>query len=325
MTYINFIGTSKRILLHGLFPYCRGRPKNIPPRFPNKLKGTMIMSYRTLLVYLDDAAQIDDRVRLGASLAKTHGAHLVGTAMTGIPRNMAATWAKGVGGDKVATYIGTIHRSVARTVHDFESVAKETGLTSFEGQLVEDIEEDGLTRWARYADLVIVGQTNPQDIVSSRVPHLAEHVAISSGTPVLVLPYAGQFRTLGQRVLIAWNGSAQAARAVRSALPLLQQANDVCVAIFHASSDAESDLAFAENKIISFLGRHGIDARVVRHPRNETSDVDVGDLLLSMAADVDADMLVMGCYGHTRFKEILLGGATRTVLRSMTIPVLMAH
>lgn len=156
------------------------------------------MSYKTLLVYLDDAAQIDDRVRLAASLAKTHGAHLIGTAITGIPHNMAETWAKGIGGDNVATYLGTIQRAVSRTVRDFESVAQEAGLTLFEGQLVEDIEEDGLTRWARYADLVVVGQYNPQDGVSSRVPHLAEHVAISSGAPVLVVPYAGQFRTLGQ-------------------------------------------------------------------------------------------------------------------------------
>lgn len=283
------------------------------------------MSYKTLLVYLDDAAQIDERVRLAASLAKAHGAHLVGTAITGIPRNMAATWAKGIGGDKVATYLGTLHRSIARTVHDFESMVQDAGVSSFEGQLVEDIEEDGLTRWARYADLVIVSQTNPQDTVSSRVPHLAEYVAISSGAPILVLPYTGQFRTPGQHVLIAWNGSAQAVRAVKSAMPVLQRAAKVDVAIFSASSDTESDLAFTENRITAFLARHGVQANVIRQARDEECNVDVGDLLLSMTADIDADLLVMGCYGHTRLKEILLGGVTRTILRSMTLPVLMAH
>ena len=283
------------------------------------------MCYKTLLVYLDDTAQTDDRVRLAATLAKAHDAHLAGTAITGIPHNMAATWAKGIGGDKVATYLGTLHRSVARTVHDFESVVQETGLNSFEGQMIEDIEEDGLTRWARYADLVIVSQYNPQDPVSSRVPHLAEYVAISSGAPVLVLPYAGQFKTLGQHVLIAWNGSAQAVRAVRGALPMLQRAAEVDVAIFSASSDAESDLAFTESRITAFLAKHDVKANVIRRPRDDESNIDIGDLLLSMTADVDADLLVMGCYGHTRLKEILLGGATRTILRSMTLPVLMAH
>lgn len=283
------------------------------------------MSYKTILVYLDDDAQIDDRVRLAASFAKIHDAYLIGTAMTGVSNNMAATWAKGIGGDKMATYLGTIRRNVARTVHDFELAAQEAGITLFEGQLVDDFEEDGISRWARYADLVIVSQYNSQDAVSSRVPHLAEHVAIDSGAPVLVLPYAGQFRTIGQHILIAWNGSAQAARAVRSALPILQRAARVDVALFTSSSDTESELAFAEKGITSFLARHAVQASVIRRPRDEQANVDVGDLLLSTAADVDADLLVMGCYGHTRVKEILLGGATRTVLGSMTVPVLMAH
>jgi nucleotide-binding universal stress UspA family protein len=289
------------------------------------MRNEQTMSYKTILVYLDDAAHVDDRVRLAANLAKTYGAHLLGTAMTGIPSGMAATWANGIGGDKVATYLGTVHRTAARTLHDFKFIAQEIGVATFEGQLVEDVAEDGLNRWVSYADLVIVSQYNPQDPVSSRVADLGEYVAMSNGVPVLVVPHAGQYKTIGDRVLIGWNGSAQAVRAVRSALPILQRAAKVEVAIFSSSGDAESDLIFTEGKIIEFLARHGVQASVIRRPRNEESNVDVGDLLLSMVADVDANLLVMGCYGHTRFKEILLGGTTRTILRSMTVPVLMAH
>lgn len=160
------------------------------------------MSYKTILVYLDDSAHVDDRVRLAATLAKLYDAHLVGTAMTGIPSGMAATWTHGIGADKTSAYIGSIRRNVARAVQDFESIAKEAGVASFEGQLVEDIEEDGASRWARYADLVVVSQYNPQDSISSRVPHLGEYIAMSSGAPLLVLPYAGQFKSIGQHALV---------------------------------------------------------------------------------------------------------------------------
>jgi nucleotide-binding universal stress UspA family protein len=283
------------------------------------------MSFKTILVYLDDAANVDDRIRLAAGLAKTHDAHLVGAAMTGIPSELVATWTHGMGAEKASAHVGSVHRNAARAVHDFETLAREAGVATPEGQLVEAIEEDGAVHWARYADLVVVGQYNPDGSASPRLAHLGEHIAMHSAAPVLVLPYAGRFQSVGQHVLVAWNGSTQSARALRHALPLLQRAARVDVVVFSAASDKGSDLDFDESQVIAFLARHRVQASVTRRPRNEESKVDVGDLLLSMAADIDADLLVMGCYGHTRFRETLFGGVTRTVLRSMTIPVFMAH
>lgn len=283
------------------------------------------MSFKTILVYLDDAANIDDRIRMGASLAKTHDAHLVGVAMTGIPSDMVATWTHGIGADKASAHVGIAHRNAARAVHDFEAIAHEAGVSRLEGQLVEAFEEDGAICWARYADLVVVGQYNPDGSAPPRLSHLGEHIAMSSGAPVLVLPYAGQFQSMGQRVLVAWNGSTQSVRALRQALPLLQRAAKVDIAVFSSASDEVSELDFDEGQLIAFFARHGVQASVTRRPRDEESKVDVGDLLLSMAADVDADLLVMGCYGHTRFRETLFGGVTRTVMRSMTLPVFIAH
>jgi nucleotide-binding universal stress UspA family protein len=283
------------------------------------------MSFKTILVVLDDAANIDDRIRLAASLAKTHDAHLVGAAMTGIPSDMVATWTHGIGADKASAHVGTVHRNAARAVHDFEAIAHEAGVATPEGQLVEAFEEDGAIQWARYADLVLVGQYNPDGSASPRLSHLGEHIAMSSGAPVLVLPYAGQFQSVGQHVLVAWNGSTQSARAVRQALPLLQRAAKVDIVVFSSASDKVADLDFDESQLVAYLARHRVQASVARRPRNEESTADVGDLLLSMAADIDADLLVMGCYGHTRFRETLFGGVTRTVLRSMTVPVFMAH
>nr|WP_314624407.1 universal stress protein [uncultured Noviherbaspirillum sp.] len=283
------------------------------------------MSFKTILVYLDDAANVDDRIRLAASLARTHDAHLVGAAMTGIPSDMVATWTHGIGADKASAHVGTVHRNAARAVHDFEATAHEAGVAAPEGRIVEAFEEDGAIRWARYADLVVVGQYNPDGSASPRLSHLGEHIAMSSGAPVLVLPYAGRFQSVGQHVLVAWNGSTQSARALRHALPLLQNAAKVDIAVFSSASDKVPALDFDESRLTAFLARHSVQANVIRRPRDEESKVDVGDLLLSMAADVDADLLVMGCYGHTRFRETLFGGVTRTVLRSMTIPVFIAH
>jgi nucleotide-binding universal stress UspA family protein len=138
---------------------------------------------------------------------------------------------------------------------------------------------------------------------------------------VLIVPYAGRFETIGREVLIAWSPRHEAARAMRDALPLLQHAEKVrLVAV--ASSDDEArqwqrDFADA----VEWLGRHGVKTTASL----TVSEVDVGNELLSLAADPGVDLIVMGGYGHTRLREFVLGGATRTLLQSMTVPVLMSH
>jgi nucleotide-binding universal stress UspA family protein len=178
-------------------------------------------------------------------------------------------------------------------------------------------EEDtysALCSQARYADLIVLGQSNPDARTEGALlQDLPEYVALHCGRPVLVVPYTGSYSTLGKRVLIAWNGSVEAARAVAAALPLLQRATRVAVAMFDATETG--------GEIVRYLERHGVRADVLHTP----GPVDIGNAILSCAANIDADLLVMGCYGQSRFREMMLGGASRTVLASMTLPVLMAH
>ncbi|WP_298234480.1 universal stress protein [uncultured Azohydromonas sp.] len=168
-------------------------------------------------------------------------------------------------------------------------------------------------RQALVHDLVVLGQFDRDDPAGPGVPaDFVETVALDSGRPVLSVPYAGRFTDVGQRVLIAWKPTRESARAVAAALPLLQEGAEVHVASW--GSDP--------HELEPLLRRHGIEAE---YHREGPAPHEIGDALLSLAADVSADLLVMGCYGHSRARELMLGGASRTVLQSMTVPVLLAH
>jgi nucleotide-binding universal stress UspA family protein len=208
-------------------------------------------------------------------------------------------------------------------LHVYETIIGRTSVTSFEKQLVDDEAAGGISLHARYCDLTVVGQEDPQEPSPALMSGFPEYVAMSSGSPTLVVPNIGNFSTVGERVLIAWNASIQALHAVRGALPLLRRASSVEVVVFNAASrrDVYGDEPGAD--IALFLTRHGVKVNVMQEEIG--SEVDVGNALLSLAAGLGADLLVMGCYGHSRFREMLLGGATRVILESMTLPVLMAH
>jgi nucleotide-binding universal stress UspA family protein len=139
---------------------------------------------------------------------------------------------------------------------------------------------------------------------------------------VLLVPYAGRFPAVGRKVLIAWNAGREAARAVVDALPLLARASTVHVVSFNPEKGGADHGAVPGADIAQFLVRHGI--KVVVHRQNN-GGVDVGNQILSRAADLEIDLIVMGAYGHARMREMVLGGVTRTLLETMTVPVLMSH
>ncbi len=147
-------------------------------------------------------------------------------------------------------------------------------------------------------------------------------MALAVGRPVLVVPYAGRFEACGRRVLVAWNASRAATRAVNDAMPLLAGAETVTVLCVDPDEDrrAHGDVPGAD--VAVHLARHGVKARV---ESTASGGIGVGNAVLSRASDIGADLLVMGAYGHTRVRELLLGGATRTILESMTVPVLLSH
>jgi nucleotide-binding universal stress UspA family protein len=165
----------------------------------------------------------------------------------------------------------------------------------------------------------VLGQQQPDEPPVGRLPPgFVSSVLIASGRPALVVPYAGEFAKVGDIVLVAWKPTPESARALKAALPLMQAARHVHVV---AWGDPPSVAGQAPD-IGSYLKLHDIDARV--HWEGEETPR-LGEMLLSRAADYSADLLVMGCYGHSRAREFVLGGVSRTVLASMTVPVLMSR
>jgi nucleotide-binding universal stress UspA family protein len=277
------------------------------------------MSYKTILVHADLSVHAPARIRLAAAIANAEGGHLVGAAMTGISRFVYTDSGIDLERSVVAGYIDTLHEHARQALEQFEAVAREAGVRSFEPRLVGDDPEGGLVLLSRFADLVVLSQTDPGHQVPGVVRDLPEYVMLNVARPVLVVPYAGNHQRLDGKALVAWDAGLEASRALANALPLLKRASSVTVAQFNAGDGA--DLAAQSADVAAWLGRHGIEPQVVE----QRTAIDEGNALLSLAADRQADLIVMGGYGHTRFRELLLGGVTKTVLESMTAPVLMSH
>lgn len=279
------------------------------------------MSYKTLLVHVDQSPRSAVRTTLAAQLAKAHGAHLVGAATTGISRFVFSQGAFNPEDPVFAHHLEHLRQYARGALGTFEPVAARLGVEPVETRLVDDDAAGGIALHARYADLTIIGQFDPTTAVPGLMPNFVETVVLNSGRPVLVVPYAGQASGNFRRPLVAWDGGIPASRAIAGALPLLCQAGTTDVVIFnpHADADAHGDEPGAD--LALYLARHGIQVNVTER----TVTGATGEALLSIAADLGSDLIVMGAYGHTRFREVVLGGVTRTVLQSMTVPVLMAH
>ncbi|WP_164558034.1 universal stress protein [Massilia atriviolacea] len=276
--------------------------------------------YKTILVHVDASAGLQARVQLAARVALAHGAHLVGVAPTGLSAYLYPLSAMDAGMPPVAFPIDEVRADAARSLDLFDSTARQLGVTSLERRMVDDEAGVGLCLQARYADLVVIGAP-PADTVLFARPGVAGQVLLNCGRPVLVTPSAGAGEAIGTRVTVAWNGSAQAMRAIASALTLLQGAAqvDLVVAGKTGLSDLDGEQPGAD--IAPYLARHGIKVAL------STIDGGAGDgeSLLSFAARKGADLIVMGAFGRSRLREFVLGGVTRTALLSSPIPLWMAH
>ncbi len=279
------------------------------------------MSYKTVLVHVDQSRQAPMRVGVAADIARAQSAHLVGAAMTGISRYVFDSGAFNPNDPTFSHHLEHLRRYASEGLHKFEAVARATGVDEIEARVVDDDAAGGMALQARYADLTVIGQFDPSESVPGLMSNFPEHVILHSGRPVLVVPYAGSFSGKFRKAVIAWDGGMAASRAIAGALPLLAAADAVDILIFNPEQDAEAHGEQPGADLALFLARHGVKANVHAH----RSDIDTGNALLSVAADLDAELLVMGAYGHARFREVVLGGVTRTVLASMTVPVLMAH
>ena len=279
------------------------------------------MNFKTLLVHVDASAQAAARIALAARLAITHEAHLVGAAMTGISRIIFEDNPIRPPDPVLIHHVEGLRDSARLALKNFEDIARQAGVTSVESRLIDDDPASGMAIQTRYADLAVVGQFDPDEPVPGLMSDFPASVFMQGVRPVLIVPYTAQSMRPFARAMIAWDASMTATRAVTGALPLLQAASAVDVVVFNASPRTDTHGELPGSDLAMYLARHGVAVNVI----SRRTDIDIGNSLLSLCADQGSDLLVMGGYGHTRFREILLGGATRTVLESMTLPVLMAH
>lgn len=279
--------------------------------------------YKDLLVVLDAGEDALGRLEFAAVLAERFAAHLVGLypiPSPDLPRR--AGYAELAALEPVYREWREQALERAEALHTaFEHAARLRGISA-EWRAVSGGWDANPALHARYVDLAILGQRDPGDDEMATFRPRPERVTLASGRPILVVPYAGRFAAVGSRVLVAWNAGREAARAVADAMPLLVAADAVTVLAIdpQPGPDGHGELPGAD--IALHLARHGVKAQIERTP---SADVPVGEVLLSRAADLGVDLLVMGAYGHSRARELLLGGVTRTILASMTVPVLMSH
>ena len=273
---------------------------------------------RSILVHLDGTARAETRLRLAHQLAGAHQAAL--TALFAVaPRYLPLLpLAGGVPSIPEPAKIDPDHRAHALAVFE-----RTRGAGAPESEWHELSGAPVIETFARRAlgsDLLVLGQRDPVDAKGFDVPgDFVESVIIDSGKPALVVPYVGEATATPQAVLVAWKPTREAARALTAALPFLRGAREVHLVCADEDADYTQPVPL---QIPKYLRLHGVEG--VREHRWLT-DRDAGNELLTLAADTGAEMIVMGCYGHSRARELVLGGATRTVLQSMTAPVLMAH
>ena len=275
------------------------------------------MTYRSILVHLDESPRCAARVALAAMLAQAHGSHLLGLAPSGIV-SLPVSLQSGQPAAAEAAREQMLQRA-NELVSRFNAQVAPLGLVSHEGRVHDDDTLSAVLQHAGAADLVVLGQNDPKHFTPLVSWDFPQQVFLHAGRPVLVVPYAGEFKTVGERVVVAWHDSREAARALADALPVLRHARQVSVlSLVHPR---DSDRAQPLEGVGAWLQRHGIEATL----RREVTELDAGNALLSRACDLGADLIVMGGYGHTRITELVVGGVTRSVLAQMTVPVLISH
>jgi nucleotide-binding universal stress UspA family protein len=277
------------------------------------------MPFKDLLVYVDATKASEERVALAARLAKRCEAHLAGVHASSLLEAARAAGYAAFAQAYRALEEAAEQRATAAQAAFHAALAREGIDGEWRTSRVVAMAEAVVH--ARYADLAIVGQSDPDYQGPGSLPS-AEDVLLDSGRPVLIVPYVGRFADVGQRVLVGWNASREAARAVNDALPLLARAASVTVLSVNpvVGFTRHGELPGADIGV--HLARHGITVTV---ETAQVSALDASDVLLNRAADLGADLIVAGGYGRSRMRELVLGGVTRDLLRRMTVPVLMAH
>jgi nucleotide-binding universal stress UspA family protein len=275
--------------------------------------------FKDVVVNLTPGAAQDAAANYAISLASAFGAHISGIAFAYEPV-IAPVVMGGISADLIDAQRAESEKAANAAVASFETAAKRAGVSAEHRILSATLAgaADLFGRIARRFDISIVGQARPKTLAPQEL--VIEGALFESGHPVIVVPYIQKEPLKLDRVMVCWDGGRTASRAIADSLPLLTRAKYIELVIIATGKGKSDEIPGAD--IGHHLARHGLKVEV---KRIVSTDVDVPNTILSHAADSSADFIVMGGYGHSRLREFILGGATRGILSSMTVPVLMSH
>jgi nucleotide-binding universal stress UspA family protein len=283
-------------------------------------------SIRAILVHIDAAERSEARLRMAHALARECEAHL--TALYAVtPTAYSAPLAFAEGASVMLPELEKLDQQRAEDAHALFNrvlpIAERVTPPTAWADAGTDPSFVALSQRALVNDLLVLGQYDPA--ASGLDVDLVPSILIESGTPGIVIPRGGSLDVdaltgLDGKIVVAWKPSRESARALRASLPWLRRASTVHLAV--ESADAAGTMWPGAAQVQAWMRLHGVKAEI--RPR-EVGHGNAGDALLALCKEVAADLLVMGCFGHSRARELLLGGASRTVLRDMELPVLMAH
>lgn len=280
---------------------------------------------KTIVVHVDGSPEQEARMHAAVLLARDYGAHVVGSAATGIAWLDFALLAGSMAAPAPAADFDGMRKLARLRLDEFSAQAARLGIQSVETRLIEDVPQYGLLLQSRYADLVILGQDQDRDDsepgLPARVRRLPEHVALHGARPVLVVPPGYRGAPLPGTVVAGWDGSLQALRAMTAALPLLVRADAVKLALVNPDALSTQHGEQPGADLALWLARHGVRVDVVLERTTATA----GHALAALARDSGAGLMVCGAYGHSRYREWMLGGVTRELLARAPVPLLIAH
>ncbi len=277
------------------------------------------MAYKSILVHLNGQARDAQTLAVACNIARRFDAHLTAIFASdqAVSPMAGALDPAAVAAQRLAM---DYDRQLQGKANLLVQAAENREGFKISWHAMTDNVLNNFVQRARCADLIVMTQEDP----SSRfmlAPSQVAKVLLNAGHPLLIVPFAGDFATCGESVLIGWSATRESARAVSDALPLMQNARVVHLVSFNNAKNADADTG-SDLDVGQWLARHGLNVNC----RQQTSkDVDVGNQMLSLAAELESDLIVMGGYGHARSIEFFLGGVTKTLLDTMTVPVLMSH
>jgi nucleotide-binding universal stress UspA family protein len=272
---------------------------------------------KDILVHVNNAEQDNPTLEAAIYLTQRFNAHLKGVHVSSLLDYAAA---KDIFVAGLWEECKEDLRIAAKTAQErYKAAITRAGLSG-EWHHVDGDPATTIIAQGRVVDLIVLGQ--PMDDPWPIARNIADKVPLAAGRPVLFVPSAGFAGSLGKSVLIAWNDSREAARAVNDALPLLTQAEQVIVMAVDPPPAKSNEDSIPCADIALHLARHGVEAAATQDTASANF---VGEVLRKQAERQHADLIVTGAYGHSRLKEIVLGGVTRYMLKHATVPVLMSH